>query len=423
MSDQHNYQGGDHQSSEGLGYGQPLDLTTKKKNPLAKVVVLLGALAAMGIVVGGMMNFFGGGNDVKKTPKEVLDNTAGGKNFQNDKDEILEGMREIPPAASEIAIGGDDEEDTVDTETAEASAEASAPGEPPEDLIRKRKLEGEIMKAAAETENTEQTGMSEQQHAAEAAPESVYGSGDIPPSSLMPADNGGTEGSNVLGNRLKSGVYNPSRAAAQGITDYQLARGTAIPCVLTTKIVTTFPGLTRCQVTRDVYSANGKTLLIERGSTIIGEQTSALMQGQARVFAQWSDLRTPGGAVVKLDSLGADPLGASGHPARVNYHFWRRFGGAILISMIGDLGNYAANRKNGNGDGQTFNFESTSQSAQDMATEALKNSINIPPTGYVNQGTQITVFVARDVDFSDVYETIQLQPPRRRLPIHTRIRQ
>ena len=42
MSDQHNYQGGDHQSSEGLGYGQPLDLTTKKKNPLAKVVVLLG---------------------------------------------------------------------------------------------------------------------------------------------------------------------------------------------------------------------------------------------------------------------------------------------------------------------------------------------------------------------------------------------
>ena len=390
MSDQHNYQGGDHQSSEGLGYGQPLDLTTKKKNPLAKVVVLLGALAAMGVVVGGMMNFFGGGNDVKKPPKEVLDNTAGGKNFQNDKDEILEGMREIPPAASEIAIGGDDdEEDTVDTET----DEASAPGEPPEDLIRKRN------------------------------PESVYGSGDIPHSSLMPADNGGTEGGNVLGNRLKSGVYNPSRAAAQGMTDYQLARGTAIPCVLTTKIVTTFPGLTRCQVTRDVYSANGKTLLIERGSTIIGEQTSALMQGQARVFAQWSDLRTPGGAVVKLDSLGADPLGASGHPARVNYHFWRRFGGAILISMIGDLGNYAANRKNGNGDGQTFNFESTSQSAQDMATEALKNSINIPPTGYVNQGTQITVFVARDVDFSDVYETIQLQPPRRRLPIRTQIRQ
>ena len=79
--------------------------------------------------------------------------------------------------------------------------------------------------------------------------------------------------------------------------------------------------------------------------------------------------------------------------------------------------------KTGTATDRLSNFESTSQSAQDMATEALKNSINIPPTGYVNQGTQITVFVARDVDFSDVYETIQLQPPRRRLPIRTRIRQ
>ena len=41
-----------------------------------------------------------------------------------------------------------------------------------------------------------------------------------------------------------------------------------------------------------------------------------------------------------------------------------------------------------------------------MATEALKNSINIPPTGYVNQGTEIMVFVARDVDFSGLYENV-----------------
>ena len=87
--------------------------------------------------------------------------------------------------------------------------------------------------------------------------------------------------------------------------------------------------------------------------------------------------------------------------------------------MIGDLGNYAANRRS-NGSGQTFNFESTSEAAQDMATEALKNSINIPPTGYINQGTQITVFVARDVDFSGVYETIRLTLPYQNLPLRAR---
>ena len=51
-------------------------------------------------------------------------------------------------------------------------------------------------------------------------------------------------------------------------------------------------------------------------------------------------------------------------------------------------------------------FDSTTQSAQDMASLALQNSINIPPTGYVNQGERIMIFVARDVDFSNVYELV-----------------
>ena len=33
---------------------------------------------------------------------------------------------------------------------------------------------------------------------------------------------------------------------------------------------------------------------------------------------------------------------------------------------------------------------------------ALENAINIPPTIYIDQGTAIQVFVARDLDFFDV---------------------
>ena len=39
-----------------------------------------------------------------------------------------------------------------------------------------------------------------------------------------------------------------------------------------------------------------------------------------------------------------------------------------------------------------------------MATEALKNTINIPPTLYKNQGEQVGIYIARDLDFSDVYD-------------------
>ena len=90
----------------------------------------------------------------------------------------------------------------------------------------------------------------------------------------------------------------------------------------------------------------------------------------------------------------------------MKYHFWQRFGGAIMISLIGDLGDYYSNRANNSG-GDRITFENSSEAAQDMATEALKNSINIPPTGFINHGKLINVMVARDVDFSGVYEVVK----------------
>ena len=129
-----------------------------------------------------------------------------------------------------------------------------------------------------------------------------------------------------------------------------------------------------------------------------------MTQGQARIFAIWSELETTSGVKVQLDSPGGDSLGASGHPAHVNNHFWKRIGGAVMISMIDDvIGAYSRRSNNSN-----VTFESTTESAQDIASQILQNTINIAPTGYVNQGTQIMIYVARDVDFSHVYENVQV---------------
>jgi type IV secretion system protein VirB10 len=40
----------------------------------------------------------------------------------------------------------------------------------------------------------------------------------------------------------------------------------------------------------------------------------------------------------------------------------------------------------------------------DLANQALKDSISIPPTIHVDQGTRIMVFVRRDLDFSGLYQ-------------------
>ena len=47
--------------------------------------------------------------------------------------------------------------------------------------------------------------------------------------------------------------------------------------------------------------------------------------------------------------------------------------------------------------------QTTSQTLTQLAQEALRDSINIPPTIYLDQGTRVIVFVRRDLDFSALY--------------------
>lgn len=188
---------------------------------------------------------------------------------------------------------------------------------------------------------------------------------------------------------------------------YLLRRGTNIGCTLDTKIVTTQPGLTRCIVSKDVYSANGNTLLIERGSHIIGEQTTSMLKGAARVFVLWTDVETPNGVSIQIDSPSAGPLGEAGQEAQVDKHFFERFGSAIMLSMISDTLEIVKDRASRN---RSFQFDNASDTAEDIASIALRDSIDIPPTGYVNQGSLLNVMVARDVDFSSVYELVDPYP-------------
>lgn len=225
--------------------------------------------------------------------------------------------------------------------------------------------------------------------------------GQVPPpgsGSLLGNGSGGGE----LAERLQPMRLSGSGAGILPNRDLLITQGAMLDCVLETRVITTQPGMTSCHLTRDVYSANGRVVLLDRGSKVTGFYQGGITQGQARIFVQWSRVETPEGVVINLDSPGTGPLGEAGIGGYVDRHFWERFGGAILISMIGDLGDWASNQNRNQGD-NSIQFTNTSDGIQEAATEALRNSINIPPTLYKNQGERVSIFVARDLDFSDVY--------------------
>jgi type IV secretion system protein VirB10 len=186
-----------------------------------------------------------------------------------------------------------------------------------------------------------------------------------------------------------SRLANPSRIAAQG---------TVIPAVLETAINSDTPGFARAVVSRDVKGFDGTRVLIPRGSKLVGQYKSGVADGQSRAFVVWSRILTPDGVSIDVDSPAADPQGRGGLPGEVDSHFFRRFGAAILLSVISGGVDALAARSTGN----TAIVVGSPTEATQLASVALQKQIDIPVTIKVPQGEPIRVFVARDLDFSAV---------------------
>lgn len=210
---------------------------------------------------------------------------------------------------------------------------------------------------------------------------------------------------NGLDDKIKPSALVAGKAGQRPDLSMLLHRGTSIPCGVITAIVSEQSGMVSCVVSNDVYSSDGKVLLIERGSKAFGERREVLMQGQTRIAAIWSRIDTPYGVFVDVNSIATDPLGRAGIPAGIDNHLGERFGGAVLLSLIGDFGQSLANRANNSGG--TIQFSNTSTAGQDLASKTLEHTINIPSTGYVNQGAATTILVLRDMDFRGVYELVR----------------
>lgn len=186
------------------------------------------------------------------------------------------------------------------------------------------------------------------------------------------------------------------RARASRLPDrnFLIVAGAAIPCLLQTAMDTATPGYVTCLIPRDVYSDNGAVVLMEKGTKVLGEYRSSMRQGQRRLFALWTRAVTPSGVAISLASPAADALGRAGFDGAIDTHFWERFGGAVLLSIIDD-GAYAVAGTDG--------ASGVARLPSDAAGIAPQNSINIPPSLRKAHGAEVSIFVAQDFDFSGVY--------------------
>jgi type IV secretion system protein VirB10 len=382
--------------------GMPnLKQTRKKANVNKLTAVAIAVLALAALTLGGAMfakrlqdQHSQSKADARSAPKEI--GSDSGHDFSIDADRL---SREKAAAAEQASIaaaqassasmpvpsGAAASAVAVTAVGARSGAATPALDAPHVETLAERRYDGDVLVGGGGDKG------------------SNSGAGDIRNKGVISVPAGMRAAQGGLDDRLTPSALASVKASFLPDLDYLLKRGTMIPCVQKTKIITTYPGMTSCIVTKDVYSGDGRTLLVERASEVTGEQRTALMQGQARIFVLWSRIDMPDGVTIPLDSPGTDSLGASGLDAYVDNHFWDRFGGAMLVSLIGDFGQALSNRSLGSGNNQ-IQFSNTSSAGQSLADDTLKNTVDIPPTAYSNQGSALNIFVARDVDFRSVYD-------------------
>jgi len=211
-----------------------------------------------------------------------------------------------------------------------------------------------------------------------------------------------------LGKKLPGDVDSvPTSAQPLTHPDTLLQRGTYIRCVLETRIISDIPGFSTCLVTEPVYSFNGHTLLLPKGSKLLGSYSGGPTGDREAVL--WDRIITPTGIDVNMSSPGIDNLGGAGVPGYYDAHWGKRIGSALLISLLSDAFKYEAAEHGprttsiSNGVVTQAPFESnTAQTIQNLANQAVREAANRPPTVTINQGTVIYVYVTKDVDFSGV---------------------
>ena len=221
---------------------------------------------------------------------------------------------------------------------------------------------------------------------------------------------GGTAGGtappgNLFGGQLQGSATPKTSAGSLGNRSLTLPKGTVFTCALKTRVVSATSGFIGCQVQRNVYSDDGRVLLVERGSHLDGEyRATSIRPGTVRIPVLWTRVRTPHGVTVDIESPGTGQLGESGIDGYVDNRWVERIGAAMLVSLINDAVQLVIQTQTNDASGDTIIFPSTTASTSKLAEKVLDSTINIPPLIYQNQGGIVGIYVARDVDFSPVYE-------------------
>lgn len=200
----------------------------------------------------------------------------------------------------------------------------------------------------------------------------------------------------------KDNYLRRTRVDPLGLTE--MKAGTLIPATLITGVNSDLPGQLLAQVSQNVYdSATHQYVMVPQGAKLIGKYDSNVSYAQNRTLVVWNRIIYPDGSSLDLEGMqGHDTEGYAGFYDKVNNHYVRLFGSAILVSVMGASLNSIEDRNRSTaipygGLSERDEFEkSLGRELNRLAVEITRKNLRIAPTLEIRPGYRFVVMVNKD---------------------------
>lgn len=195
------------------------------------------------------------------------------------------------------------------------------------------------------------------------------------------------------------------------LSSFEIKAGWEIPALLEQALNSDLPGELKALVASNVYdTATGRYLLIPQGSRLVGIYNSRIGYGQDGVQVAWDRVIYPDGSTLDLSGMiGQDAHGFSGFRDKVDHHYTRLVGFAVLTSLFAAASEISQNQNRSlltyPSPGQVAG-SAVGQQASDLGAQITRRNLNVQPTIKIPVGYRFNVRVNRDILFDAPYAPV-----------------
>lgn len=179
-----------------------------------------------------------------------------------------------------------------------------------------------------------------------------------------------------------------------------LTEDRTIAAVLLDGVNSQIPGTVRAVVAEDVFGADGRYKLLEKGDIVLGRYDKTTKVGETRLSVSfYRIIRSADGAEIysagTAFAYAADKMGRAGLVGDVDNRNWERYGLAFGTSLIGGLAGLGKAKVKGDEYEEFWNR--LSDNTTEITTKVLEQYMNIAPVITIAQGEPILIRLAADI--------------------------